>query len=693
MFDYVVFSDGEGIDSGFDEEAGDNGNSVGLDDDNKDEENNDYGAGVDGDHGDGLGLDGDYGDGDYGDGLGLDGDNEDGVGVDGDNEDGVGLDGDNEDGVGLDGDYGDITKECQTFANKEVMRDIFREYAVQEGVVLNRIKNDKQRQTYQCNAAGCPWRAHASWMIDKTTFILKTLVDQHECHRVCNNKEAKVKWIASKFDSIVKSNPSLNVKVLADLLLEKFNVSVDLKRLYGVKHRVLRQIRSEHEHSFKYLRQYAYTLNQTNPGQKGLIKALSKHFPTASKRYCARHIYANFRGSYCGDSFKKLFWKASRSSNVFDFKAALNDIGEIQPGAKEWLSKIEPRLWLRFAFDAVSRCDHVTNNMTEAFNSLLGTHRSKTYLQLLEFIRRMLMRKFQERKDECDAWRTVLPPRVHAKILKHSKASRQMTIISAGDQEYEILGQDGTFAVKLKQYNCGCGSWQISGIPCPHAMAAISHNCGKESFRDMVPRYVHQSLTKSAYMQTYKGMIHPVPDQKMWPEIVVDEVLPPPIHVQPDRQKMQRKRESGEKCKGGRIGTVVCTYCKKAGHNTRTCKEKKEARKVHQLNHEGRNQCQYPQFKVKFTVNIHHQQLKLQVHSQQERRKPRNNIKHQKEVPKIHPNLNHSHSSLIEEYGLKYDFCSSYLVFLFEVGRTAPFPTTSPASATFHLALPFPVEP
>ncbi|KAK0597529.1 hypothetical protein LWI29_026215 [Acer saccharum] len=290
MFDYVVFSDGEGTDSGFDDKASDNGNSVGLDDDNRDEENNDYGAGVDGDHRDGLGLDGDYGD-------------------------GLGLDGDNGDGVGLDGDYGDITKECmnlfegyesrsdeefssdsdtdqshvkvdkllrgvhfkkdgneikffvgQTFANKEVMRDIFREYAVQEGVVLNRIKNDKQRQTYQCNAAGCPWRAHASWMIDKTTFILKTLVDQHECHRVCNNKEEKVNWIASKFDSIVKSNPSLNVKVLADLLLEKFNVSVDLKRLYGVKHRVLRQIRSEHEHSFKYLGQYAYILNQTNPG-------------------------------------------------------------------------------------------------------------------------------------------------------------------------------------------------------------------------------------------------------------------------------------------------------------------------------------------------------------------------------------------------------------------------------------------
>ncbi|KAK3219452.1 hypothetical protein Dsin_013422 [Dipteronia sinensis] len=90
-----------------------------------------------------------------------------------------------------------------------------------------------------------------------------------------------------------------------------------------------------------------------------------------------------------------------------------------------------------------------------------------------------------------------------------------MTIISAREQEYEIIGPDGTFAVKLRQHNYRCGSWQISGIPCPHAMAAISQNCGREALRDMVHMYVHQSLTKSAYMQTYRGMIHPLPDQKI----------------------------------------------------------------------------------------------------------------------------------------------------------------------------------
>ncbi|KAK2645489.1 hypothetical protein Ddye_020684 [Dipteronia dyeriana] len=210
-----------------------------------------------------------------------------------------------------------------------------------------------------------------------------------------------------------------------------------------------------------------------NLSEVELVKALQTHFPLASTRFCARHIYANFRSSFPGHNYKKMFWKASRSSNLFHFNAALDSIEEVDPNAKQWLMKIDPHCWSRFGYDKYIRCDHVTNNMTKAFNSMLGTHRAQTYLQLLEFIRCMVMRKLQEMKEECEAWRDVLPPRVNARILKNSQASRQLTIISAGDQEYELLGLDGTFPVKLKEYYCGCGSWQISGFPCPHAMVAI----------------------------------------------------------------------------------------------------------------------------------------------------------------------------------------------------------------------------
>ncbi|KAK2634534.1 hypothetical protein Ddye_029326 [Dipteronia dyeriana] len=147
--------------------------------------------------------------------------------------------------------------------------------------------------------------------------------------------------------------------------------------------------------------------------------------------------------------------------------------------------------------------------MIEAFNSMLSTHRAASYLDLLKFIRRMVMRKFSHRKEECSRWSSVLPPMVHAKILKHNRESRTLAMIAAWNMEYELIGASGGYVVKLREFNCECGSWQVSGIPC----------CGRAAMKDNVAEFVHSSLTRSAYIQTYVSMIHPIPDQKRWPEV------------------------------------------------------------------------------------------------------------------------------------------------------------------------------
>ncbi|KAL5843669.1 hypothetical protein ACOSQ4_009627 [Xanthoceras sorbifolium] len=148
-------------------------------------------------------------------------------------------------------------------------------------------------------------------------------------------------------------------------------------------------------------------------------------------RFYARHIYANFRLKYSGQKLKNLFWKASRSSDVYNFRVAMTEIGNINKEARVWLEKIEPKYWSRHLFDCVIKCDHVTNNMTESFNSMLGDHRARTYLQLLEYIRRMIMRRFQQRMEDCVKWKSDLPPTVHSKILKASKESRILRMLSA----------------------------------------------------------------------------------------------------------------------------------------------------------------------------------------------------------------------------------------------------------------------
>ncbi|KAL5756432.1 hypothetical protein ACOSP7_020864 [Xanthoceras sorbifolium] len=79
--------------------------------------------------------------------------------------------------------------------------------------------------------------------------------------------------------------------------------------------------------------------------------------------------------------------------------------------------------------------------MTKFFNILLGEHRVKIYLCLVEHIRR---------------WSSELPPTVNAKIVKASREGRLLKMLSAGNREYELLGETKAYVTKLNQFNSEC---------------------------------------------------------------------------------------------------------------------------------------------------------------------------------------------------------------------------------------------
>ncbi|TXG72622.1 hypothetical protein EZV62_001201 [Acer yangbiense] len=51
--------------------------------------------------------------------------------------------------------------------------------------------------TYECKEEECPWRLHASNMLNDVTMQVKTYNNKHECHRVYRSEKARSKWIAS----------------------------------------------------------------------------------------------------------------------------------------------------------------------------------------------------------------------------------------------------------------------------------------------------------------------------------------------------------------------------------------------------------------------------------------------------------------------------------------------------------------
>ncbi|CAN1284603.1 hypothetical protein LINPERPRIM_LOCUS18672 [Linum perenne] len=145
-----------------------------------------------------------------------------------------------------------------------------------------------------------------------------------------------------------------------------------------------------------------------------------------------------------------------------------------------------------------------------------------------------------------------------------------------GDGEFEVQGTRN-FVVKLQQFECACGSWQLSGIPCEHAISCISYNGEK------LVDYVHDAFLVGTYNQSYSVSIHPLNDSAQWipgggPVLrapTFEPRLPGPI--QKKRKESVGEFKTTKKDKRGRTYQSIkkngqkqhCSVCNKEGHNKR----------------------------------------------------------------------------------------------------------------------------
>ncbi|KAK4434150.1 hypothetical protein Salat_0577700 [Sesamum alatum] len=234
--------------------------------------------------------------------------------------------------------------------------------------------------------------------------------------------------------------------------------------------------------------------------------------------------------------------------------------------------KEPPNAWSRHGFDVSVKVDHVTNNMTESFNAFLGKMRQRPVIHLIEWYRTKVMKRFFTRYQKALAWQTKLPPNVNARVERNQRAERKLLVIPSSEYLFEV-SDDRKYIVNLKELTCQCREWQVSGIPCKHAMGCILY------MRLDPVQFVDEHLTTEAYLRTYKGKIQTVPDESIWPENPHIPPLKPPIHKKKNKAfkqgplQVNRRKEPNELPKVHKRSIhKTCKACNGIGHNKRTCK-------------------------------------------------------------------------------------------------------------------------
>jgi hypothetical protein len=143
--------------------------------------------------------------------------------------------------------------------------------------------------------------------------------------------------------------------------------------------------------------------------------------------------------------------------------------------------------------------------------------------------------------------------------------------VIADEFEVHQVGGGHAFTVNLAKHTCSCNFWELVGIPCRHAIQAMSKTSKDPE------NYVSEWYSRDMYEKCYSHNVSAINGQDMWPEVECEEMLPPDYKKGVGRPKKLRRRQPDEAPishgKYKRYGTTYrCTRCDEFGHNAKGCK-------------------------------------------------------------------------------------------------------------------------
>ncbi|XP_023633374.1 uncharacterized protein LOC111829005 [Capsella rubella] len=307
---------------------------------------------------------------------------------------------------------------------------------------------------------------------------------------------------------------------------------------------------------------------------RGLIHGIATELPNAEHRACARHIYSNLKKNNKADMLKPLFWRVASSYSEADYKENLDIFKEFDPQTCRILLEKDPSTWCRAFFRVGCCCADTHNNHTESYNRTLKIARKKPFVQMLELIRRDAMQRVANRSILAAKEIAKYTKKARKELEKSCDEAKYCAMVTSTGGEYEIVEFGIGYSVVLSSRTCACRKWDLTGIPCRHAVCAI---------REMnleVEDYISDYYLTEKWQGTYRRGLRPVNGAKFWKDSGRPRIAAPPYKRPAGRLKGKKRikglNESPRKKKSDkkvdRKGRVVhCGLCGESGHNSRRC--------------------------------------------------------------------------------------------------------------------------
>jgi hypothetical protein len=183
--------------------------------------------------------------------------------------------------------------------------------------------------------------------------------------------------------------------------------------------------------------------------------------------------------------------------------------------------------------------------------------------------RQLIMIKWNERRKISKKLDGLILPHIMKKLNAMTR-ELNLEVVECSEEVAEVTALGGSgfrFVVNLQERTCSCRQWQVSGLPCKHALAFIT------SLSDAhIKNYVDSYYSIEKFRAAYAELIPAMPDKSQWPESDHGFFMHPPLlKATAGRPKTERYKGCSDKKRNK--GKHLCPICKEYGHHWPKCKK------------------------------------------------------------------------------------------------------------------------
>ncbi|XP_075100440.1 uncharacterized protein LOC142176475 [Nicotiana tabacum] len=242
---------------------------------------------------------------------------------------------------------------------------------------------------------------------------------------------------------------------------------------------------------------------------QSIANGIRKFYPEAHHGICLYHFEKNLKQRHAKVTVINLFQSAARSYKREDFNQLMSQLKSVDKKTYNYIMEDPPERWARSWFPQ-RRCNMLTTNMVELMNSVLLKVREMPILRMLDFIQEKLGEWFYERRKKANETFHRVSIWAEEDMTKNMDLACKIFVFNLDSILFRINSKGIEFIMDLKKRTCDCLEFQLDGLPCPHAIAAINKRYLQKS------DYCSNCYSKETWLKIYEGHVNTVGDQKSW---------------------------------------------------------------------------------------------------------------------------------------------------------------------------------